>query len=544
MAIIEQEKLSTQPDADAAANIRGRGPGAQLLRWWRQLTSMRTALILLFLLAVAAVPGTILPQRALNQLKVDDYFTAHPTLAPVLDRLSAFDVFSSPWFAAIYLLLFVSLIGCVLPRTRLHVRALLRRPPEAPRHLNRLPHSESLPEAAGDPRELAAAIRSVLSRRRWRVTVREGADGEVTVAAEKGYLRETGNLLFHLALIAVLGGVAAGGLWGWKANVLVTEGGEFCDTVQAFDQFSPGSLVGQQGLPPFCVKLDDFQAKYLDSGQPTDYVAKIRHVLGAAPDSPERKVDLRVNHPLRADGASVYLINHGYAPVVTYTDRYGTKFTSTTPFLPDDLALTSEGVIVLPDANQDPKSSKTAQGVQVAFEGIFMPTVPEGPGPKVVSEFPAANRPGLMLLAYRGDTGLNTGIPHSVYSLDQAQVRSGKLKPGGSRLLAPGESWKLDDGTTVTFDGIREWASMEVGHDPGQLTVLGGAICMVLGLVASLTVRRRRVWFRLTPGQREAEGGRTVITAGGLARTDTESFHDEFRRTARAAAAATTPEKD
>ena len=91
---------------------------------WRRLTSMRTALVLLFLLALAAVPGSLLPQRPLNQNKVDQYFADHPTLAPVLDRLGLFDVFGSPWFAAIYLLLFVSLIGCVLPRLRLHARAM------------------------------------------------------------------------------------------------------------------------------------------------------------------------------------------------------------------------------------------------------------------------------------------------------------------------------------------------------------------------------------------------------------------------------------
>src|SRR5215472_17434993 len=36
------------------------------LRWfWRQLTSMRTALILLFLLALASVPGSVLPQEGI-----------------------------------------------------------------------------------------------------------------------------------------------------------------------------------------------------------------------------------------------------------------------------------------------------------------------------------------------------------------------------------------------------------------------------------------------------------------------------------------------
>ncbi|MBN9620422.1 MAG: cytochrome c biogenesis protein ResB, partial [Actinobacteria bacterium] len=74
-------------------------------RGWRRLTSMRTALILLFLLAVAAVPGSILPQRPLNPSKTTAYIAAHGRWGQFLDRLGMFDVFGSVWFAAIYLLL-------------------------------------------------------------------------------------------------------------------------------------------------------------------------------------------------------------------------------------------------------------------------------------------------------------------------------------------------------------------------------------------------------------------------------------------------------
>ena len=99
------------------------------LRWaWRQLTSMRTALLLLLLLAVAAVPGSVFPQRRINPGQVQQFLADHPGYGGWLDRLGFFDVYSSVWFSAIYLLLFVSLVGCVLPRTRAHVRAL-RTPP-------------------------------------------------------------------------------------------------------------------------------------------------------------------------------------------------------------------------------------------------------------------------------------------------------------------------------------------------------------------------------------------------------------------------------
>src|SRR5260370_9606627 len=114
------------------------------LRWfWRQLTSMRTALILLFLLALASVPGSVLPQEGIDPAAVSQYYHSHPALAPLLNRLSLFSVFAAPWFAAIYLLLFASLAGCVLPRTFRLVGSARQRPPRAPSNLGRLPATAS-----------------------------------------------------------------------------------------------------------------------------------------------------------------------------------------------------------------------------------------------------------------------------------------------------------------------------------------------------------------------------------------------------------------
>lgn len=520
---------ASKPEDRRAAGAAPRPPGTSAWsrlaeeprRWWRLLTSMRTALVLLFLLAVAAVPGSTFPQRALNQNKVDEYFTQHPKLAPVLDRLSAFDVFASPWFAAIYLLLFISLVGCLVPRLRVHGRALVRRPPAAPRHLNRLPLSASHP-VAGDPSALADTARGVLRRARWRTVVRTEASGAVTVSAEKGYLRETGNLAFHIALVGLLVGVASGSLWGWRASVLTVEGSAFCDTVQAYDSFTPGSRMRDAALPPFCVRLDDFQGTYLPNGQPEDFLAKVKFVQGdrALTDDPDQSYDLKVNHPLRLDGANVYLINHGYAPVLKYTDRYGTVFEESPAFLPQDTQLTSEGAFVLPDANQNPKSGARSDDVQMAFTGFFLPTAPAS-GPPIRSVSPKPDDPAVTLVGYRGDTGLDSGIPRSVYSIDQKQVDSGALKSVGSKKLSVGEVWTLDDGTKLEFEGYREFMTVQVGHDPGEMIVLVSAGFMLVGLITSLTVRRRRVFVRVT--------GEGELTVGGLARTDPDRFAEEFR---------------
>jgi len=309
---------------------RPAGPHPQLglagwLRWgWRQLTSMRTALILLFLLAVGSVPGSVLPQQGVNPAGVQQYYLAHPALAPWLNRLGLFNVFAAPWYAAIYLLLFLSLAGCVVPRTVRLARSARALPPPAPRNLARLP-SSARQETTLPPEQALAVATALLRARRFRL--RTGGDW---VAAEKGHRREAGNLLFHLALLGVLVSIGLGGVFGYKGDRLLVAGSTFADTATDLDVFHPGRLVSAADLAPFTVTLNGFSASYLtsgpDRGQPAMFHANISYA--SSPGAPAHPFDLQVNHPLVVDGVRVFLIGHGYAPVFRVTD--GTGWSKTT----------------------------------------------------------------------------------------------------------------------------------------------------------------------------------------------------------------------
>ena len=213
---------------------------------WRQLTSMRTALVLLFLLAVAAIPGSVLPQKRLSPEKVAEYARNNPDSAPWLNKFQLFDVYSSVWFSAIYLLLFVSLVGCLVPRFRTHLVALIRVPPNAPKRLERLPEHAGGIAHDGDLAATAQRLHALMRKRRFRSVVRGDGD-EYTVSAEKGHLKETGNLLFHFSLLAVLIGMAAGGLFGWHGNRILVQGDGLCNSLQQYDEFSAGSRSNRFG---------------------------------------------------------------------------------------------------------------------------------------------------------------------------------------------------------------------------------------------------------------------------------------------------------
>ena len=273
---------------------------------WRQLTSMRTALILLFLLALASLPGALLPQWSLNSAKTAQYIIDHPTLGPLLDRFGFFEVFGSPWYAAIYLLLFISLIGCLLPRT-LEFVGQLRMPPVAtPRNLGRLPHHHRT-EVAG--RRTRSPTGSPAGLRGWRIARRtEGGPGPVTAAAvtisaEKGYLREVGNLVFHLSLLGLLVAIAVGKLVGYEGSVIVNAGSQFCSTSPAsYDNFRPGLLVDGTELSPFCVDVQQFTASYTDAGQASGFVAQVRAQSGAAAGTDQWAVGRPAGQRTTADG--------------------------------------------------------------------------------------------------------------------------------------------------------------------------------------------------------------------------------------------------
>lgn len=484
------------------------------LRWaWRQLTTMRTALILLFLIALGAVPGSILPQRGQAPEKVADYFTKHKTLAPWLDKFSMFDVFAAPWFAAIYILLFVSLAGCVIPRAFQHYKSMRARPPAAPRNLGRLPQSEMY-ETDASPDEVLAEARKLLRGRRFRVDA-----GTSAVAAEKGYLGETGNLLFHLALLALLFALGVGNLFGYRGNVLLAEGKSFANSLSQYDQFTPGRAFDNDDLAPFAITLDKYTAKYEMSGdkrgQATDFQAKIHY--RESPVGKDKSYDLRVNHPLEVGGAKVYMLGHGYAPAFTVRDAKGDiAFQDVVPFLPmEQRNYTSEGVIKVPDAEPE----------QLAFYAILWPTAVASPdGKQIVSAFPAALRPVVTISSFKGDIGLDSGNPQSVYKLEGIGRTLQPIKDG-QKLLEPGDTFKLPGNAgSITFDGVKQYMTLSINHDPGRMPALVAAVLAVLGVATSFMVRRRRVWVRASA----AEGGRTVVQVGGLTLGNPTSEFDDI----------------
>lgn len=525
-------------DADAATVNQPKLGFVGWLRFaWRQLTSMRTALLLLLLLAIAAVPGSLVPQRSSDPNGVSQYFADNPDLAPVLDGFQLFDVYTSAWFSAVYLLLFLSLIGCVIPRTKHHFDALRARPPRTPVRLSRLAgYTERALPAGSDADAAIAAAASQLKQAGYRVE-RYDLRGEASVSAERGYLRETGNLVFHTALLGVLVAVGIGGGFGFSGQRVVVEGQSFVNTLAAYDSFNPGRFFDDANLDPYRLSLVELDAVYETQnqeaiGQPIDFTA---HVQVQAKGGDVVDGVVKVNEPLRVHGTDVYLLGNGYAPTITVRDPDGeVVFTDSVPFLPQDANLTSIGVVKVPDGLEE----------QLGMVGFLYPTQTTLPSGAYTSSYPDLVYPVLTLNVYQGDLGIDEGTPTSVYTLDPSTMEqlTGGTTGVDSLELMPGDTVELPNGLgSITFEdasaeaggdpdaagddfstSVPRFASFDIHDDPSQAWVLAFAVLIVAGLLVSLFVPRRRMWVKAA----RRPDGTVVLEYAGLARGEDPGLED------------------
>lgn len=443
---------------------------------WRQLTSMRTALLLLLLLVVVSIPGSVLPQQNTDAFGVSQWIEDSPTLGNILLTLGFFNVFSSIWFSAVYLLLLISLTGCILPRSIKHYRATRTQPPPAPANFERLTIHDSL-ETKLPVNQVLEAVATGLKQKSWRV--RLDSDSKY-VAAEKGYLREVGNLVFHLAVVGIILAVGIGVLFSYRGQMLVREGTAVASTPTQFSSLSFGTAVSVADLPAVTVKLNKFTAEFergeVQRGAARVFAAEVNVTTATA----QQDLTIEVNAPLEVEGSKWFLVGHGYAPRVEIADSAGEViFSDSVIMLPRDGNFSSEGAIKLPNGENG-----------LGFITAFLPTADFSGQP--ISLFPAPDNPVLLLSAWQGDLGLDSGIPQNVFSLDVTG-----LDRVGLVSLRPGEVWQLPrDLGTVRFIGVERFVTFDVARSPGGPYALGFSVLALIGLIVGLYVRSRRIWLK------------------------------------------------
>ncbi|MGH2681419.1 MAG: cytochrome c biogenesis protein ResB [Actinomycetota bacterium] len=480
---------------------------------WRTLRSMRTALILLLILAAGAVIGSLLPQIPNSPERVGRYLDDHGFWGPLFFRAGFFDVYGAWWFVLITTLLFVSLAACLFPRTRALLRAIRQRPIQA-RELDGFRHHAEVLVRVG-PDEVATGAARYLRRKRFRVA-RDGAG----IAAEKGVLREVGSLLFHWAFFLLLVGVIVGKGTGFTGRAVITEGETWIDAQANYDgQVRTGRYFGG-GFTGVGLELVDFDDRYRRNGQPVDFVSRIR--VHEPEGRAARVREIRVNHPAEVAGIRVFQEGFGWAPVVT-ASLDGAPMWSSPIDMTRDRA--PEGV---------PATAMPWRGAikLIAPEPDVLITLELWSDYRAYANFQLTGRPTPMLVQFdpyiRYSVFVGRIADPSLASLDTTGMRRvgrGDLRAAGSSIAGVPGVGEL----TLSFPELRQYTVLLISRDAGIPVVLAAAILVLVGLIPALYVSRRKVWIRA-----EGAPGGALVKIGGFALQRKDSFDDEFERIVRA----------
>lgn len=509
---------------------------------WHVLRSMRTAIYLLLALVVATLVPTLIPQRITDPEKVAEISRTHPYWFSVGERLRAFDVFTSPWYMAIWVSLLVVLLLCLLPRTRAFVRQV-RRSTATPRTGTppRLPHSVEW-RTDVEPEAAAAQVRAVLRRRLWR---QGKANSSGQYVAEKGTAREGGSLLFHWSLFLLLSGLAVTRFLGFAGQAAIVEGKEFVEAPIDYDAWTNRGSLGDSIHRGFTVALDRFQVDDPNTAESPDFVSDLR-VIDEGREVLAQQV--HPNVPLNYRGVKMYQIAFGWAPKITVRDRSGkVVFDDFVITRPDGPRGSWAGVAKIPSLDPqaglrvflfpDPQVLTPDQATQFAGD-------PLGDGVLLANRSPNPVAPVMVFQEWRGDLGL-AGGPQNVNVLDVSAMT--KSDTGAAQL--GGDGFDLADGLVVAFADLRHYSVFSIKRDPGLALVLVGASLLLLGLLPALYSRRRRVWVWVRPsadpGGSDSQGddGATLVTLGGLAYQRKDAFGDEFTDLVTACRSAVPPQE-
>jgi cytochrome c biogenesis protein len=262
-------------------------------REWKTLARMRTAIILLGIVAGLSIIATLLPQKALQPEKASAYLQAHQTLGPLWDQLGLFSVYESWPLLLAAGLMYISLGNCVLTRGR----ALYKR---------------------------------------WRMKLPRNHQ----------FIGEVGSLVFHLSFFVLLGGILYGKAFGFTAFVNVVEGQSVVEARPSYDQIEEGLFFGADQHKGYEVRVDSFNASYYANGKPKEFVSHVE-VFDQG-----RKVtakDIRVNDYLDYRSVKFYQASYGWAPIIQVTDPKGNRvFDSPVEFFGDPQL--QNGILKVPAA--------------------------------------------------------------------------------------------------------------------------------------------------------------------------------------------------
>lgn len=433
-------------------------------KFWKFLCSLKLAISVLILLAVASIVGTIIEQNQPFEKYAQEY---GPGLARLFDSMWFFDMYHSWWFLFLLILFTVNLACCSIDRLPRVIRLV-----RGPKVVLDAAAEKGMPSVdrwkrKGTVESWVARYVPVLGFQVGPVRTTTADDGSVHLYAEKTPWSRFGVYVTHLSIIIIFIGAIIGNIWGFKGYVNIVEG----------DSVSSMQTRGGKGVIDFgfTVKCNKFILDMYPNGQPKDYKSDLC-VIDQGKEGLCKTIE--VNDPLVYKGIWFYQSSYG-------ADKTGGAAISA--FKPDG---TSVGNFTLTPGQKVDISGYglvSATDYKENFEG-------KGPAIHIDVEKPGGTSPlHLWVLAGQPDADRKRG-----------------------------------DALWFTFGGLHEvevrYTGLQVAKDPGVNIVWLGCLLMTVGILVAFFMAHQQAWIRIS----STEDGKVDVVFGGRSNKNRFAFEKKY----------------
>jgi cytochrome c biogenesis protein len=405
-------------------------------RVWNFFTSLKLAIFVIIILAIASIVGTIIEQ---NQ-PIEKYRQIYTDGAiRFFDALSLFDMYHSWWFLLLLVLFTVNLICCTLDRLPRVVRVVRNPKTTLDGNLEKSLGLVDRWKKKGDLSELGETYREAMGGAFARPRVTEN-DGTFHLYAEKGVISRFGVYVTHLSIIIIFIGAIIGNVFGFKGFANIVEG-------QSVRTIPTRGGTNHVDLG-FSVRCNRFWVDLYPSGQPKEYSSDLS-VIENGREVMRKKIE--VNDPLQYKGVWFYQASYGPAGASTVTLAVNS---------PDG----GRGATISLSPGQKKEIPGYGQISAIDYKANFQGL---GPALLVVLEKP--------------------GNPPAEFWLLKAYPEFDRQRKDSRYLSFAGIN-------EIFYTGL------QVARDPGVNIVWVGCTLMVIGIMIAFFMSHQRLWIRLSRG--------------------------------------------
>ena len=439
-------------------------------------TSIKLAIVLLIILALASIVGTLIPQAR----SAEEYAARYGQLAGLLNALQLTRLYHSIWFMGLLIMFALNIIVCTLERLGpKYRRAFKPRLEIDPKGLLALKVNARAKRAA-PAAEAAGEVRRALEGARYRV--REAAAGpRVHLLGRKKVWGLFGSDIVHVGLLIILAGGIISGATSIRADIDLAEG-----------------QTKSAPKADFAVRLDKFTTEYYPDGSVKAWKSDLT-VLDAG-GKPVLSQTVAVNHPLTYKGYSFYQTSYGFnwdnPGVEIWAKRKGDA-----AYLQKVKVKVGERLVL-----DDP--DKTTLAV-----ARFLPDFVLGDANEPVNRSNQPNNPAAFVEGYRAGTKIFSGWIFANYP-DFAQMHAANDKDKEQTSDLAFELKSFDAG---------QFSVLEAAKDPGVPLIWLGCALLMGGLALAFYWPTWEIKAVVEDAQ-----GKSDVTLGGLAVKNREAFAAEF----------------